>query len=86
MTVPILPFFFLSFFRHVKSDLKHTPALPPAIATLLAPTHHTLLALLQLAQALHLLEHVLEQVLAAYDIEVTLNFWILLGKALDFFL
>lgn len=67
-------------------NLKHTPAFPPTIATLLAPTHHALLALFQLAQALHLLEHMLEQVLAAHNVKMAFDLWIFLCKAVDFVL
>ena len=69
-------------------NLKHTPPLLPplAIPPLLPTTHHTLLPLLQLTQPFHLLEHMLEQVFATHDIEMTLDLWIFLCETLDFVL
>jgi hypothetical protein len=42
--------------------------------------------LLELAQTFHLLEHVLEKILATYYIEMAFDLGIFLGEAVDFFL
>jgi hypothetical protein len=52
----------------------------------LSTTHHALLTLLQLSQALHFLEHVFKQVFTSHDIEVAFDLGVFLCKAVDFFL
>jgi hypothetical protein len=42
--------------------------------------------LLELAQTLHLLKHVLQKLLAAHNIEVALDLGVFLGKAVNLFL
>ena len=68
---------------HVKLE---PPLLPPVSPVLTPPTHHALLPLFQLAQTLHLLQHMLEKILAAHDIEMALNLGVFLCEAVDFFL
>jgi hypothetical protein len=41
--------------------------------------------LLELAQTLHLLQDVLQQLLAAHDVEVSLDLGVFFGEAINFF-
>ena len=66
--------------------LDHAPALLPSLIPIISTSHHTLLSLLELAQTLHLLEYVFEEVLATHDVEVAFDLGVFFGETVDFFL
>ena len=83
----MLPVIYNHTLRSLCTPLEQAPAaLPPIPLLLVPPRHHALLARLQLSQPLHLLEHVLKQVLAPHNIEVALDLRVLACESVDFIL
>lgn len=68
--------------------LEQTPSPAPLLEPLplLPPIYRSFLSSLQLPQTLHLLEHMLEQILAPDDIQMALDLWVLSREPINLIL